>query len=102
MKSFWGFDHYLTVTQRQYGFFLKSEIRLLLLTEASAPWKELPMLRYPPQPFYAGILHCGIRLQVSNHHFTSPMISPSKPSVSFSVARMSARISSSVRIGCGL
>ena len=32
----------------------------------------------------------------------SPMISPSSPSVSFSNARMSARISSSVRSGSGL
>ncbi|MBV6417454.1 MAG: hypothetical protein CMLOHMNK_02154 [Steroidobacteraceae bacterium] len=35
-------------------------------------------------------------------HDLSPMISPSSPSVSFSSARMSARISSSVRSGCGL
>ncbi len=35
-------------------------------------------------------------------HDLPPMISPSKPSVSFSSARMSARISSSVRSGCGL
>ena len=38
-------------------------------------------------------------------HFTSseaPMISPNSPSVSFSNARISARISSSVRSGWGL
>src|SRR6266699_414570 len=36
------------------------------------------------------------------HRASPPMISPSNPSVSFSSARMSARISSSVRSGCGL
>lgn len=36
------------------------------------------------------------------HWFMLPMISPSNPSVSFSSAKMSARISSSVRSGCGL
>ena len=36
------------------------------------------------------------------HDALPPMISPSSPSVSFSSARISARISFSVRIGCGL
>jgi hypothetical protein len=36
------------------------------------------------------------------YRMPAPMISCSNPSLSFSSARMSARISSSVRSGCGL
>src|ERR1019366_6899531 len=43
-----------------------------------------------------------IRLLGVLHAFPPPMISSSSPSASFSMARMSALISSSVRCGCGL
>jgi hypothetical protein len=54
-------------------------------------------------PVYVAALNIGVGF--SAHGWTSaftPMTASSRPSASFSTARMSARISSSVRSGCGL
>ena len=63
---------------------------------------NFPMPRYRAQAFHAGILHLRIGLETGIHRFTSLMMFSSSPPVSLSRSRISARISSNLRTGCGL